>query len=72
MKFESKYNIGELVEYKQDRNDESNLFGFVVEVTFYKPTAGAPAVSYKIEKCNDKTIDPGIYEHNIVKVFQPT
>jgi len=70
--FESGFSIGDLVEYKQDRNDESNLFGFIVEVKFYKPTAGKPAVCYSIEKCNTKEMDLGIYEHNVVKLYKPS
>lgn len=69
--FESEYNIGDLVEYKQDKNDEHNLYGFVVEVTFYKPTAGAAVASYKVEKCNTKEMDIGIYQHNIIRLYKP-
>lgn len=70
--FESEYAIGELVEYKQDRNDEYNLFGFVVKIAFYKSDSVNYCAAYDIEKCNMREIDIGIYQHNIIKGYRPS
>ena len=75
MKMDTKYDIGDLVEYKQDRNDECNRFGHIAEIIVYKPTAST-AVRYNINPVNHRIRDEGeplidrdIYETNIIKKY---
>jgi hypothetical protein len=69
MKLESKYDIGNLVEYIQDRNDEYNLFGFITEITHFKSDAVNYSCRYNIQKVNGGEIDNHIIQENIIKVY---
>lgn len=69
--FKSKYPIGALIEYKQDRNDGDTLFGKIVSVTFWKSDSVNYATSYNIETVNNSdSIDRGIHEMNVVREFK--
>lgn len=68
--FSSKYEIGDLVEYKQDRNDDYTLFGHIVEIVVYKPTSTL-ALKFNIRPVNRnaEALEYGIYESNILRRF---
>lgn len=74
MKFQSKFAVDDLVEYKQDRNDEKTRFGHIREVSFRRSDAVNFVATYVVECCNavgvDPTHDSGIYEYNIIRAFR--
>lgn len=73
MKFESKYDTEALVEYKgkgQQQDDGGNVFGKITAVTFWKSDAVNHACSYDIQRVNGDTVDKGVSEHDVVKVYK--
>lgn len=71
MQFNSKYSIGDLLEFKSGGNDPENKIGFVTGVRFRKTDAVSYIADYEITLVNDP-VEAKTYvivEHDIIRQF---
>lgn len=66
-KFQSKFGLGELVEFQGDNKEGFNEYGHVVSIEFYKSDAVNYAASYTVELVNTRVIVRSIQESKIIK-----
>lgn len=72
MKFESKYDIGCLVEYKgpDTEKDGINVFGKITSVSFWKCDAVNVTCAYDMERVNGGQTDNRVPERDIIKYYK--
>ncbi len=70
MKLESKFAIGDLVEYSLNKMQEFNSFGFITEIKFHKCGVAECAATYVIIKTNTNEVESYVAEHDIIAVHR--